>query len=103
MFCKGFCRAAADQPNAKPQQNAIQSLLLGGLDGRNQVLRRFFRKALQRDQVVHAKAVQIRAVRNQIVIQQLLNDGGTETVNVHGRPGGKVNDTAQLLRRAVGA
>ena len=101
MFCQQCRRLVADIPDAKPEEQLVQIVLLGAFDGIQQIGRAFLFEFVQRQQFFHRQIVEIRCRMHPFFFHQLGRHGCSEAVDIHGIPGGKMDDIAERLRRAL--
>ena len=80
----------------------VQVVLLGALHCGHQVLSALFAEAVQLFQLGHLQGVQVRRRGHHPRLEQLLQNGGAQAVDIHGVPAGKVDEVAQQLGRALG-
>ena len=80
-----------DVPDAQGEQQFIQPLLLALFNGFQQVVRRFFAHPLQRQQLFFLQFIQIRRILHQLRVQQLVDHRRAAAFNVHGVPGGEMD------------
>ena len=88
--------------DAKGEQQTGKRVLLALLNGRQEILCRFFAHALQHGHIGQTQIIQVGRRRHQALFHQRLHQGRTKALDIHGVTAGKMGDTAQKLCRAFG-
>ena len=91
----------ADIADAKAKQQFIQIIALGTLDGGQQVLSALFLEFIEGQQVILGQGIQICHRVYQPLVGQLDSHCLAQTIDGHGVAGGKVDEVAQTLGRAL--
>ena len=99
-FRQQFGRFLADVADPQGKDHPEQIAFLGFFNGRQQIVGRFLPHSLQRFHGFPIEAVQFVGIADQPVVHQLLEHRGAESLDIHGVPRGKMDEIAQLLRRA---
>ena len=102
MFCQQRGCLIADVADAKAEQKFIQIVLLGGSNSLQQIVRAFLLEFVQLQQLFPGQRVDICCGMHQFLFHQLGGHCLAQTLDVHGIPGGKMDDIAQCLCRALG-
>ena len=84
-------------PDAQSIEQTLQAPVLAGGNGVYGVPRRLFSHTFQIRQLVSGQKVQVRRGLDQLLIDELLDDGGAYAVDVHGVPAGKVGQISVEL------
>ena len=97
-----FARLLPHLPDAEGVQQPGQVLLLGALNGGDQVLGGLLAHPLQGLHVLRLQEVQVPGGLDQTGVHQVLHHGDAQALNVHGVPGGEVGQIPQQLGGALG-
>ena len=95
-------RLGPDVGDAQGEYQPVQVVLLRFLHRGHQVFRAFFAETVQLCQLFRLQGVQVRRGADPPGLEQLLQDGGAQALDVHGVPGGEVDQVPQQLGGALG-
>ena len=101
MLCQQRGCLIADVADAKAKQKLIQIVLLGGSNGLQQIVCAFLLEFVQFQQLFPGQRVDICCRTHQFLFHQLGGHGLAQTFDIHGVPGGKMDDVAQCLCRTL--
>ena len=111
-FPDGFQRAevlgqqggglVSDVADAKTKQQLVQIVLLGIFDGVEKVRCALLLELFQRQQLLEGQVIEVCRRVDKALVHQLGRHRRAQTVDVHGVAGGKMDDVAQRLGRALG-
>ena len=102
MLCQQGCSFIANVADAKAEQELIQIVLLGSLDGVQQVIDALFLELIQRQQLFPCQRVDIRCGVHHVLLHQLGGNCCAKALDIHCIAGSKMDDIAQCLCRALG-
>ena len=97
--CSGL---VADVADAEAEQQLVKIVLLGIFDGMEKVRRFLLLELFQCQQLLEGQVVEIRHRVDETFFHQLGRHRRAQTVDVHSVAGGKMDDVAQRLGRALG-
>ena len=92
----------SDVADAKTEQQLVQIVLLGIFDGVEKVRCALLLELFQRQQLLEGQVIEVCRRVDKALVHQLGRHRRAQTVDVHGVAGGKMDDVAQRLGRALG-
>ena len=101
MFGEQLAGALADKTHAQRVDQAREAVVLARRNFIEQILRRFFRHALERGHVVQFQFVQVGEVLHQALVHELVDDFFAQAVDVHGVAPREVQQRFLALGRAA--